>query len=96
MRASIYAIAPVVITVFAVGQTMPPAVDAEDVFAGHCASCHGLDGRARTPAGKKLLAKDLSESKLSDAEIVGRILEGLSDKKGSSRMPAFKDHLSAA
>lgn len=69
--------------------------DANVLFAAHCASCHGLDGKARTPAGKKLGAKDLSESKLSDTEIVARILEGLADKKGTSRMPAFKDHLSA-
>jgi mono/diheme cytochrome c family protein len=69
--------------------------DANELFGAHCASCHGLDGKARTPAGKKLGAKDLSESKLPDAEIVTRILEGLADKKGTSRMPAFRDHLSA-
>jgi mono/diheme cytochrome c family protein len=69
--------------------------DASELFVAHCASCHGLDGKARTPAGKKLGAKDLSASRLSEAEIATRIMEGLADKKSASRMPAFKDHLSA-
>ncbi|MCX6955798.1 MAG: c-type cytochrome, partial [Verrucomicrobia bacterium] len=61
----------------------------------HCAACHGADGRARTPAGKKLGAKDLSESKFTDAEIETRILHGVKDKKGAERMPAFKERLRA-
>jgi mono/diheme cytochrome c family protein len=69
----------------------PPAA-----FATLCAPCHGLDGKARTPAGKKLGAKDLSESKLTDAEIEKQILAGTKDKKGADRMPAFKDKLTPA
>ena len=67
--------------------------DGGAVFAAHCAPCHGLDGKARTPAGKKLGAKDLSESKLADAEIEKTILAGVKDKKGADRMPAFKERL---
>ena len=81
--------------VSAAGQPAP-AADADEIFAARCASCHGTDGKARTPAGKKLGAKDLSVSNLSDAEIAARILEGVADSKGASRMPAFKDLLGAA
>lgn len=66
------------------------------IFADHCASCHGLDGRARTPAGRKLNARSLVESVISPAEIERQILEGVTDKKGQPRMPGFKDRLSPA
>jgi hypothetical protein len=36
------------------------AADGWAVFASPCARGHGLHGKARTPAGKKLGAKDLS------------------------------------
>ena len=67
--------------------------DGVDVFAQYCTPCHGADGKARTPAGKKLGAKDLSESKLPDAEIEKQILGGKKDERGSDRMPAFKGRL---
>lgn len=71
-----------------------PAVDGRDVFAAHCTPCHGADGKARTPAGKKLGAKDLSESKIADAEIERQILDGVRDAKAVHRMPPFRDKLS--
>lgn len=71
------------------------AADGVAVFTSHCAPCHGADGKARTPAGKKLGAKDLSESKLPDAAIAQQILEGAKDSRGHERMPAFKSKLSA-
>ena len=67
-----------------------------DVFGEYCASCHGADGKARTPAGKKLKAKDLTESKLSDSEVINQITNGTKSERGAERMPAFKDKLSAA
>lgn len=66
------------------------------VFENHCAACHGMDGKARTPAGRKLGAKDLSMSKRLDGEIERQILEGVKDARGASKMPAFKEKLSAA
>jgi mono/diheme cytochrome c family protein len=71
------------------------AADGAEVFAQYCAPCHGLDGKARTPAGKKIGARDLSESKLADADIEKQILAGVKDPKGAERMPAFKDRLAA-
>lgn len=69
------------------------AADGAELFITHCAPCHGADGKARTPAGKKLGAKDLSESKLADADIENQILAGTKDPKGNERMPSFKAKL---
>ncbi|MBI2947117.1 MAG: cytochrome c [Verrucomicrobia bacterium] len=63
------------------------------LFNKECASCHGKDGKARTPVGRKLGAKDLKESKVSDAEIEKQILEGKKAKDGGYTMPAFKEKL---
>lgn len=64
-------------------------------FENQCASCHGMDGKARTPQGKKARAKDLAESKLSDAEIERQIREGSPDQRKTTKMPAFAEKLSA-
>jgi mono/diheme cytochrome c family protein len=64
-----------------------PAI--EDLFQKTCAPCHGKDGKANTPAGKKAGAKDLSISKTTPAEIEKQITDGKADSKGSIKMPAF-------
>jgi len=69
------------------------AEDPIELFGKTCASCHGKDGKAQTPAAKKLGVKDLSLSKLTDAQIIERITEGTQDTQGSSKMPAFKEKL---
>jgi mono/diheme cytochrome c family protein len=79
--------------VLALGGNLALAADGSELFTTHCAPCHGADGKARTPAGKKLGAKDLSESKLADADIEKQILTGTKDPKGNERMPPFKAKL---
>jgi len=72
-----------------------PAVFGEvgkEVFTANCIPCHGPDGRARTPAGRKLHANDLTESKLTDDEIRKQVNEGRKDQRGAL-MPPFKDVL---
>jgi mono/diheme cytochrome c family protein len=64
----------------------------KDVFTANCVACHGQDGRARTPAGRKLRAKDLTVSKLTDPEIRRRVNEDHKDERGTV-MPPFKDIL---
>ncbi len=68
----------------------PSAPAAEDaaVFENNCASCHGVDGRAQTAQGRKMKAKDLRGSRLSDADIERQIREGSRAKTGVSVMPA--------
>ena len=67
-----------------------------ELFIKVCAPCHSKDGKAQTPAARKLGVKDLSESKLTDAQIVQQILEGKQDPKAESKMPAFKEKLTSA
>lgn len=69
------------------------AADGAAVYEANCAPCHGMDGKARTPAGKKLGAHDLSESKFDDATIRHQITEGVKTPQGADRMPAFKERL---
>ena len=64
--------------------------DGAALYEHYCIPCHGPDGRARTPAARKLGAKDLTESKLTDAEIAQQIAGGKKDAGGKERMPAFK------
>ena len=71
------------------------APNGKELFTANCAPCHGTDGKAKTPAARKLGVKDLTQSKLSDAEIKKQIVEGKKDKKGNQQMPAFEDKLSA-
>ena len=71
------------------------AADGPALFGDNCASCHGMDGHARTPAGKKVHAKDLTLSQLTDPEIEHQIREGKKDAQGRVAMPPFKDQLTA-
>ncbi len=87
---------PTVVAVLALGF---PAVasaaepDGKALYLKHCASCHGKDGKAKTPAARKLGVKDLTISRTTDAEIERRIREGRKDEKGNQRMPPFADKL---
>jgi mono/diheme cytochrome c family protein len=74
----------------------PRLLAVEEVFIKNCAPCHGPDGRARTPAARKLGVKDLTESKTTDAEIEKSIKEGRPDKSGKLVMPAFGEKVTAA
>ena len=65
------------------------ASSTEDLFNQSCAPCHGKDGKANTPAGKKAGAKDLSVSKTTPVEIERQITDGKADSKGALKMPAF-------
>lgn len=71
------------------------AADGKGLYIRHCGSCHGADGKAKTPMGTKLKAKDLAESKLSDTDLEKLIQDGRRDEKDNLRMPAFKEKLTS-
>ena len=52
------------------------ADDAATMFAQKCSVCHGKDGKGQIPMGQKLGAKDLTQTRLSAAEIEKTIAEG--------------------
>ncbi|MDR3684173.1 MAG: c-type cytochrome [Geothrix sp.] len=64
-------------------------------FAANCVKCHGSDGSAHTPEGKKLGGFDFTNAKEaakeSDADMAKTIRKGLFF---GLRMPSFKDRLS--
>lgn len=69
------------------------AANAKDLFMDNCASCHGPDGKARTPIAKKLGVKNLVESKLTLTQIENQITTGMKTTKGTVKMPAFNEKL---
>ncbi|MBI5381055.1 MAG: cytochrome c [Opitutae bacterium] len=80
------------IAVWALGPVARGAEGA-DLFVQQCAPCHGEDGKARNPAAKKLGVRDLTVSKLTDAEIEKQVRDGVRNKRGLEVMPAFKEKL---
>lgn len=64
----------------------------KDLYAQHCARCHGADGRGKTTLGKTFKAPDLTNPAIhrrSDARFTRSI------KNGRGNMPAFSRKLSA-
>jgi cytochrome c6 len=78
----------------AIASAEAPAVDAAALFKRSCAMCHGPDGRAATPAAKKMGVKDLSLTELSSDQVRVAIVDGVKGVKGT--MPAFGARFSAA
>jgi mono/diheme cytochrome c family protein len=70
-----------------------PANPARELFVKNCAVCHSEDGTAQTATAKRLGVKNLSQSRLTEAQIVQQILEGRQEDQRSSKMPAFKERL---
>ncbi len=68
------------------------AANAAQLYAKHCASCHGKDGRSKTIKGKLKHARNLTDSewqeKVSDERIFNSIMNG------KDKMPSFSKKLS--
>ena len=67
------------------------ASPAKELFVKNCAVCHSADGTAQTSFAKKLGVKNLSESKLTDVQIIRQVSEGRRENQSPSKMPAFKE-----
>jgi mono/diheme cytochrome c family protein len=65
-------------------------------FEKNCASCHSKDGRAQTPVARQNGVRDLSESTLTDEQIIEQILQGTHGKVVDFKMPPFKEKLTRA
>jgi len=60
------------------------SAQAEQTYQAQCSSCHGMDGSASTPAGKKMGAADLRSQEvqsLSDEELFNTIAYGFKHKQ---------------
>lgn len=91
LRCAVAAVAAWAITRVPEAQGAPSG---RELFTKNCAQCHGKDGHGFTPMGKQLRIKDLTASKLGDAQIRTQIMDGTKDAKGTVRMAAFKDKIS--
>ena len=69
-----------------------PAVNAAQLYAKQCASCHGKDGRSKTIKGKSKHARNLADAewqeRVSDERIFNSIMNG------KEKMPAYGKKLS--
>jgi mono/diheme cytochrome c family protein len=82
---------------------LPGAADSETadsertataLFAKHCASCHGKDGRAKTFKAKFNKARNLTEPGWQEAVSDERIYNSIANGRG--KMPGFAKKMSEA
>ena len=63
------------------------------VYKAQCATCHDVDGKGHTTAGKKLNVKDWSDgktlNKMTDVEVDKWIHVGKNGDDGKELMPGF-------
>ena len=62
-----------------------------EIYAKHCASCHGKDGRARTLKAKFNHARDLTEPLWQDEVSDERLFNSIMN--GKKKMPAYRKKL---
>jgi len=71
----------------------------KDLFLKYCKACHGEDGKAQTPMGKRLNIRDYTKAEVqaefTDERIAQVIKEGITDDKGKKVMLPFDKKMSA-
>ncbi|MBI4622071.1 MAG: c-type cytochrome [Verrucomicrobia bacterium] len=81
--------AVIVIRVAAFAAAEPPG-GISQYWEKTCASCHGMEGKADTKAGRKIGAIDFTDpknqEKFTDEQMFKAIKEGVKDKKGKFTM----------
>ena len=70
-----------------------PAKSSAELYAKHCASCHGKDGRAKTFKAKFNHARDLTDSTWQSDVSDERIFNSITNGRGK-KMPAYGKKLS--
>lgn len=66
-----------------------------ELYAKHCASCHGKDGRSKTVKAKFNRARNLTEPGWQEAVSDERIFNSIANGRGG-KMPGFAKKLSVA
>ena len=68
-----------------------PAASGQELWMDKCALCHGADGKAQTPMGKKLQIKNFADAKVQadmrDDAMFKAIKEGKKSDGGKTLMP---------
>jgi mono/diheme cytochrome c family protein len=87
VRRSLLVAVTVIVTLW---NTALIAQDAVRLYKAKCSACHGADGKADTPMGKKMGLRDLASvevQKMSDDELATIIADG------KNKMPSYKKSL---
>lgn len=75
------------------------AADAADNWKTQCAKCHGPDGSASGPMGKRLKLKNYTDAAvqaaMTDEAMIAAITEGVKNDAGKDIMPAYAAKLTA-
>jgi mono/diheme cytochrome c family protein len=71
---------------------IPVASSAAELFAKHCASCHGKDGQAKTLKARLKHARNLTDGDWQDTVSDERIFNSIA--RGKGKMPGFSKKLS--
>jgi mono/diheme cytochrome c family protein len=72
------------------------ADDVKELWKTNCSSCHGMDGKGKTKAGRKAKVEDFTDAKyqesFKDDYAIKRLKEGIMED-GKERMKPFGDKL---
>ncbi|HEX5705300.1 MAG TPA: cytochrome c [Pyrinomonadaceae bacterium] len=80
-------------TVLGAGKTNgAAAAEAATIYNRQCVSCHGRDGRGRTPKGRQTRARDMTEASWQDDVSDERLFNSINNGRG--KMPAFSKKIS--
>ncbi|MDQ2978177.1 MAG: c-type cytochrome [Acidobacteriota bacterium] len=64
------------------------------LFREYCAKCHGEDGKANTPKGRQLMARDFTDAEFQSSKTDADLVKAVT--KGGEDMPAFGKKLTKA
>ena len=63
------------------------------LFKEYCAKCHGEDGKAETPKGKQLMARNFTDPEFQASKTDAQLIKTVT--KGQEDMPPFGKKLTA-
>ena len=58
-----------------------------ELFKQYCAKCHGEDGKAQTPKGKQMKARDFTDAEFQSEESDAALIKSVTN--GKDDMPPF-------
>lgn len=76
-------------------EAAPGATSSQEIWDKRCTFCHGADGQSRTKKGRKYKAPNFTRAKWQKHTTDDEIVEAIHDGVAKTKMPAFKDKLSA-
>jgi cytochrome c553 len=76
------------------------APDATKLWTKHCKSCHGADGKGKTPMGEKTKVRDLTaadvKAGLTEQKVLDSMKNGIKDESGKEVMKSFAEKMNDA